>query len=137
MPYLSRTSTDRLMTTHVDLVTIFTVVVARFDCRVMSGQRGEAAQNNAYASGFSELKYPHSKHNKTPSMAVDVLPYPLDNTDIKRQYLFAGYVLGVAERLLAEGLISHKLRWGGDWDMDTVVTDQQFNDLGHFELIEV
>ena len=26
------------------------------------------------------------------------------------------------------------LRWGGDWDQDTEVKDNRFDDLGHFEL---
>jgi peptidoglycan L-alanyl-D-glutamate endopeptidase CwlK len=44
-------------------------------------------------------------------------------------------VLGVAERLYNEGRISHRLRWGGDWDMDTKVSDNDFDDLVHFELV--
>jgi hypothetical protein len=28
-----------------------------------------------------------------------------------------------------------KLRWGGDWDMDTEVKDNKFDDLVHFELV--
>ena len=26
------------------------------------------------------------------------------------------------------------LRWGGDWDMDTQVKDNKFDDLVHFEI---
>ena len=29
-----------------------------------------------------------------------------------------------------------KLRWGGDWDRDTQVKDNSFDDLLHFELIK-
>jgi hypothetical protein len=29
-----------------------------------------------------------------------------------------------------------KLRWGGDWDQDTQVKDNNFDDLWHFELVE-
>jgi len=27
-----------------------------------------------------------------------------------------------------------KIRWGGDWDMDTQTKDNKFDDLVHFEL---
>jgi peptidoglycan L-alanyl-D-glutamate endopeptidase CwlK len=36
--------------------------------------------------------------------------------------------LGVASQM---GL---KIRWGGDWDMDTQTKDNKFDDLVHFEL---
>ena len=29
-----------------------------------------------------------------------------------------------------------KIRWGGDWDRDTDLSDNRFNDLPHFELME-
>lgn len=28
-----------------------------------------------------------------------------------------------------------KIRWGGDWDLDTDLKDNTFDDLPHFELI--
>jgi len=28
------------------------------------------------------------------------------------------------------------LRWGGDWDRDTEVQDNSFDDLVHFEIVE-
>ena len=47
----------------------------------------------------------------------------------------AGYLMGVADILYRQGRISHRLRWGGNWDMDgTIVIDQQFDDLPHLEL---
>jgi len=65
------------------------------------------------------------------------VPYPVDWEDTKRFYHFGGYVLGVASELFKRGEITHRLRWGGDWDGDTDVSDQQFNDLPHFELIGI
>jgi peptidoglycan L-alanyl-D-glutamate endopeptidase CwlK len=32
------------------------------------------------------------------------------------------------------GAIKHRIRWGGDWDMDNDLSDNTFNDLVHFEL---
>ena len=63
-------------------------------------------------------------------MAVDVCPYPIDWNNKERFYHFAGYVKGIADSM---GI---KIRWGGDWDGDTVFDDQSFHDLPHFELLE-
>jgi len=62
-------------------------------------------------------------------MAVDVAPYPIDWDDLGGFYMFAGYVLRVAETM---GI---KIRYGGDWDGDRKTTDQRFKDLPHFELL--
>ena len=68
-------------------------------------------------------------------MVVDVAPYPIDWEDLDRFRYFAGYVMGVAAILHSEGLITHRLRWGGDWNRDTQVKDNSFNDMPHFELV--
>ena len=76
------------------------------------------------------MRWPHSKHNATPSRAVDIAPYPINWGDRERMTLFAGISLGVAD---AKGIA---LRWGGDWDRDFQVVDNGFDDLVHFELME-
>jgi len=48
---------------------------------------------------------------------------------------FAGYVMQRAVSLKEEGKISHALRWGGDWNQNTHIKDEDFKDFGHFELI--
>jgi len=135
MSSYSARSRERLNTCHKDLRMIFNAVISHFDNSILCGHRDEAAQMEAYNSGKSQLKWPQSKHNKTPSMAVDVAPYPIDWDDLDRFRYFAGYVTGVADILHSEGLITHRLRWGGDWDRDTQVKDNNFNDLPHFELV--
>jgi hypothetical protein len=129
MANFSGRSTARLLECHEDLQLLFFQVVKNFDCSIMCGHRGEEAQNEAFDKGYSKLKFPQSKHNKTPSMAVDVIPYPIDWDDTNRMYFFGGYVKGIAEGLEV------KIRWGGDWDRDTEIDDQSFIDLPHFELI--
>ena len=136
MPKFSKTSKQRLATCHQDLQTLFNQVINHFDCTILCGHRGEKEQNEHYASGRSKVKWPNGKHNKTPSMAVDAAPYPIDWKDRERMILFAGYVMGVAQVLHDEGMIAHRLRWGGDWDRDTEVADNGFDDLVHFELVE-
>ena len=130
MGVFSKGSYEKLQTCDPRLVVIFEEVVKHFDCTVVCGHRGEAEQESSYIMGKSEKQWPDSKHNKMPSLAVDVVPYPIDWNDYKRMYYFGGYVKRVAEE---HGIA---LRWGGDWDSDTQVLDQKFNDLPHFELVE-
>lgn len=138
MPKFSQESFSKLSTCHLELQTLFYEVVRSFDCSVTEGHRNELDQNAAFERGATKLKWPDGKHNKQPSMAVDVYPYPIDLSNkpknIARYYLFAGYVLGIAERLKQEGKMTYSVRWGGDWDNDKDLSDQKFDDLVHFEL---
>lgn len=141
MPRFSKRSKSRLKTCDNELQTLFNEVVVRYDCTILCGHRGKTAQNKAFNDGFSKLKYPNSNHNKIPSMAVDVAPYVgkargnIDWKDINQFYHFAGYVRGVAERLLNEGVLTYSLRWGGDWKRTYTQTKKnKFRDLVHFEL---
>lgn len=98
------------------------------DCSIIKGHRGKAEQEIAFLGGKSKLNFPQSKHNKLPSLAVDVQPYPYYEGDLKRWFKFAGVVMAVAE---LEGV---KLRWGGDFNMNGDYSDQTFIDLFHWEL---
>ena len=130
MPSFGKSSQDKLATCDPRLQKVFNEVIKHFDCTVIEGHRGEAAQNKAFAEGKSKLKYPQSKHNKTPSLAADVLPYPIDWNDTNRMRYFAGFVVGIAATM---GI---KIRWGGDWNQNTELKDNSFNDLPHFELVD-
>lgn len=48
------------------------------DVTILCGHRGEKEQNDAFNKGNSKLTWPRSKHNRFPSEAVDVAPYPVD-----------------------------------------------------------
>lgn len=128
MPAFSDKSQTKLSSCHDKLQCVFNEVIKHFDCKVVTGYRGEEAQNRMFEMDRSQLTYPDSKHNQQPSLAVDVAPYPIDWNDIGRFRYFAGYVMGIASQL------GVSLRWGGDWDKDTEVKDNNFNDLLHFEL---
>jgi hypothetical protein len=128
MPKFSKKSKKILSTCHEDLQLLFEIVIKEFDCTIICGYRGRYKQIVAFKRGYSKKQYPNSKHNESPAMAVDVIPYPIDWGDKERMYYFAGYVKRVALEL---GL---KIRWGGDWNSDNVVNDQKFIDLPHFEL---
>jgi len=123
-------STKNLSEAHPDLQALFNEVIKHYDCTVIEGYRGEDEQNKAYHAGASKLKFPQSKHNKTPSLAVDVCPYPIDWKDKDRFYHFVGFVKGVASQM---GI---NIRCGADWDGDNDFKDQSFHDLPHFELVE-
>ena len=124
----SSRSNKRLNTCNDKLQHLFREVVKTYDCTILVGHRGEEDQNAAFRDGRSTLQWPNGNHNKLPSDAADVAPYPVVWNDAKRFYHFAGYVLAKAEEL------GYKLRWGGDWDSDLDLNDQNFMDLVHFEI---
>jgi peptidoglycan L-alanyl-D-glutamate endopeptidase CwlK len=128
MPVFSQRSLSKLETCHEDLQRLFKEVVKHIDCTILQGTRGEEEQNEYFAKGLSKVKYPNSKHNSLPSMAVDVAPYPIDWNDKERFYYFAGIVKGIATQMGID-LIS-----GCDWDNDNDLRDQSFMDLPHYQL---
>lgn len=134
MPKYSEKSKKKLSTAHDDLQEIFNIVICDFDCTILDGHRNELRQNEAYDNGFSKVRFPDSKHNKKPSEAVDAIPYPVEWDNLNRMRFFAGRVIAIADMLFRFGIIKHKIRWGGDWDKDTVLRDNRFNDFPHFEL---
>ena len=130
MPSFGRTSTERLRTCHPSLQKVFKEVVKYFDCAIICGHRTEEEQDNVFYNGKSTVQFPNSKHNSIPSMAVDVVPWPIDWKDRRRMYYFAGFVKGIASGM------GYEIRFGGDWDSDTQVNDNYFQDLPHYELKE-
>lgn len=129
MPQYSASSQGRLSSCHPLLQQVFKQVIKTVDNTVIEGHRNKDKQNRLFDEGKSQLKYPKGKHNSLPSLAVDAAPYPIDWNDRERATLFAGYVLGVACEM---GI---KLRWGGDWNCNFETTDNNFDDLWHFELM--
>ena len=128
MPKFSTQSLMKLNTCDARIVKVFQTVVKHFDCTVLEGNRSYERQEQLLNEG--KTKTLHSKHLENPSKAIDIAPYPVDWEDRERFTLFAGFVLGAASQL---GI---KLRWGGDWDQDTEVKDNSFDDLVHFEIRE-
>lgn len=129
MPKFSQRSKDKLETCCPEIRMVMKEVIKHWDCTILEGHRDEETQNEYFRTGRSKVQFPNSKHNKIPSDAIDVVPYPIDWEDIERFRAFGGFVLGVAAAL------GVKLRWGGDWDGDKSFKDQNFNDLPHFEVM--
>ena len=132
--YSSR-SLSRLNTARPDLVLLFTEALDAPDCpsdiTILEGFRSEQRQNELYDQGKSQLKWPKSYHNKTPSRAVDAAPYV--NGGISWDWTYyhplAAHLKATWARLQAEGRVSSDLRleWGGDW--------QSFPDGPHWQLV--
>lgn len=134
MPAFSTNSLRQLDTCDTRLQAIFHKVLVHRDCTIIEGHRDEERQNEMVRQGRSKLRWPDSRHNTSPSRAVDVGPYypgegiPWNSRE--RFIFFAGFVFAVADELRIP------VRWGGDWDSDLTFTDQSFHDLPHWELVE-
>ena len=146
MPKFSERSLIQLNTCHPDLVRVFNEVIWYRDCIIIEGYRNEAAQEEMFRTQRSQLRYPHSKHNQLPSMAVDVMEYYPDKPHIRwfnkdANEDFSKFVLVEAANLLDAGEVTHRLRWGADWDMDGIRVDKDDNetffDGPHYELVEI
>ena len=93
MPRFSKISQERLNSCHPDIIRLFNEVIKITDFSVLSGHRTPAEQLELYKKGRTEpgkrvtnidgynIK---SMHNFSPSLAVDVAPYPIDWNDIDR-----------------------------------------------------
>jgi len=139
MNKLSKSSLQELETCQPGLQILFKKVIEVIDCTVLCGRRGKAEQNRLFNIGHSRCRWPNSKHNVLNpldlSAAIDVAPYykekphiRWDKESLRRWYFFNGIVKGIAEEL------NIPIRQGCDWDRDTYVRDQTFNDLPHTEL---
>ncbi len=128
MPEFSEKSKRILATCHPKLIALCNTAIMKVDFSIISGHREKEEQNQLFKDGKSHLTFPHSKHNKTPSMAVDLAPFPIDWEDTGRFKLLAGYLLGIAVALEID------ITWGGDWNGDFDMENQRFHDLPHIEL---
>lgn len=129
-----KASLQNKSTCHPDIQAVLNELIKIFDHVVLCGQRGEEEQNKAYAEGKSKLKFPQSKHNKSPSMAVDLAPYPIDWNDKNRFYYMQGLIRGIATQLKERGIITHNIRGGHDFNRNNNFKDDSFIDLVHVEL---
>ena len=130
MPKFGALSREQLDTCDERIQKVFNEVIKHFDCKIIEGHRGESLQRLYFRQGKSKVDWPNGAHNFYPSKAVDAMPYPVDWFDTKRMCYFAGFVMATA---LSMGI---KLRWGRDWDGDTDLKDQTFNDGPHYEIVE-
>lgn len=107
------------------------------DISIICGLRGKEDQNKAVAAGSSKLLWPKGKHNnsKLPiipknidnlpeiykSKAIDIVPYPIDWSNIERFELLSAY----GKMCLVDLGLDKTISWGGDW---------AWKDYPHWEL---
>jgi hypothetical protein len=128
MPKFGESSLKNLSTCHPNLQRLANEVIKYVDHTITCGHRGQAEQDKAFAEGKSKLKWPNGEHNKLPSMAIDIAPYPIDWNDAEAFTLLAGVYYGVA------CMLGIKICLGIDWDGDFKTTEHKFKDRPHIEL---
>jgi len=146
----SETSLERLKTCHKDLQEImhWSLKYSQVDFGIACGHRTIQEQKRLYAQGrnlpgqivtYVDGIQKRSKHNYYPSQAVDIYGWTGKVDWSERTLIYLGGVItSVAAFLYDEGIVKHELRWGGNWDGDgQIITDQNFLDLPHYELVNV
>mgnify|MGYP003651971829 CR=1 FL=1 len=151
-------SFNKVNTCHRDLQTILNqaIKLTRVDFGVSHGYRKPEEQFELYKKGRKEVSggwkiedkskvvtyldgfEKKSKHNHEPSRAFDIYAFVNGKANWNKDYLIylGGIIISASEILYEQGKTTHKLRWGGNWDSDSeIITDQNFMDLPHFELI--
>ena len=125
--YFGSKSLKKLYQCHPLLVELmlYAIRTSEDDFSIIWGFRSYKDQEIAYNDGKSDLKAGESKHNKKPSLAVDISTYPIPRTpkqwndDIPKFIELGKHILVCAE------LLDISIIWGGDWKR---------RDYGHFEL---
>jgi len=128
---MNKQSRENLETCESRLVELFTIVDHYIPCRVTEGFRCKEKQDEYFNAGKTKVQWPNGKHNYIPSLAVDVIPEPVDYEDTKKLHFFAGFVFAMA--------VVHNIpiRWGGDWDGDKILGEPNDAwDKPHFEIKE-
>ncbi len=136
-------SQAKLATVHHELREVFELALSWqiYDIAIIHGWRGEEIQTQAFLEGNSDKEWPNSKHNfldendEPLSVAVDygpwcMLPSGIMGIPWKDTHAFA--VIG-GILLAASHQLHYNMRYGGDWDMDGLTTDQNLMDWGHLE----
>ncbi len=116
MPFFSPKSEARLSTCHPDLQAVCRELIKQYDFSVLCGHRNKAEQDAAFAAGNSRLKYPQSKHNAKPSLAVDIAPYPIDWSNLVRFREMLCRFDALARLMRERGEIESEFEYGADWD---------------------
>ena len=128
MPAFSKKSEALLLTCHPDIVAVCRELIKQMDVSVLCGRRTRAEQDAAYKAGTSRARYPQSAHNRVPSHAVDLAPYPIDWNNLawfKEMWIRFD---AIARVLKTRGEIVSEFIWGGDF--------KTLKDCPHIEIKE-
>ena len=136
MAHFGERSEGNLENVDNALVEVCRFVIQKFDFTVLCGWRGEAEQNRAYPK-YTKVKFPNSKHNIMPSMAVDLIPYDAKYGTIVSWTSYEEMAMLAGHMLMAAFALSVELRWGHDWNRNGILWDERGKlvDRPHFELV--
>lgn len=139
----AKSSINRLGEAHPDLKLICETVkdYSGIDYDISESYRNLIRQQKLYKEGKSTIDGVHNrgKHNMVPAEAVDIYCYDgaKGSYSIHQMTYMAGLFQAVSQQLYKSGKTTHIIRWGGNWDSDgEIITDQEFDDLPHFEIIK-
>ncbi|MCY4418619.1 MAG: M15 family metallopeptidase [Cytophagales bacterium] len=141
---LSTRSIERLSSCHQVLRHIIYLAInhTEVDFAITQGHRTAKEQYALFKAGKSKKdgKERKSKHQTYPSEALDFAPIVNGKAvwDHSNCCYVAGVIMGLGDWYIHDQGEPYKLRWGGNWDSDgTIITDQNFIDLPHIELIRL
>jgi peptidoglycan LD-endopeptidase CwlK len=141
MPFvLGKTSLARLEGVHPDLVKVVkrAIELSTVDFMVLEGVRTPARQKELYAQGRTKPGPKvtwtlNSNHFVKPSTgfghAVDLVPYPVDWTDLKKFDAMSKAMFAAAKD------VGIPIRWGKDWNSNGKPGEKGETDSPHFELL--
>lgn len=112
MPQYSRNSQERKLTCNWRLQQIADKLVDFYDNTILYGFRDRETQERLFNEGKSKLHFPKSAHNRYPSRAIDLQPYPYPYTNTREEMMFMrGMVYAIANELKI------KLKSTINWDL--------------------
>lgn len=128
MPSFGVESKRHLATLDPQLQRLMNEAIKYIDFSITCGFRNQVDQHKAFVEGKSKLDWPNGEHNKNPSRAVDVAPYPIDWNDAEAFTFLAGIIKGLSFAM------NIPITCGIDWDGDLVVKEHSFKDRPHIQL---
>lgn len=128
---------QRLETIHPKLRAVIYEAGQSLDFYIVCGLRNKIDQDLAFEKGFSKVRFPNSKHNKSHdprfgesiSDAVDLCPFPIDWNDRNKFYLIYKAMIAASKKL------NIPIRSGADFNQDGNLKNDKFIDLPHYELV--
>jgi len=139
MPTFSDSDKVKLDTGDPRIQLICNEAIKTIAFKVLECHRGREAQHAAFLNGTSQLDWPNGKHNKLPSIAIDVAPLYFEQgarIDWKDIPAFAR-LMGHLERIaIANGIpVRLGMDWDGDWRTSGYDPNSKFLDAPHLELV--
>lgn len=115
-PYrLSKSGEERLNQCCKDIQTVIREVLYYRDISILCGYRSNEEQEMMYKQKTSKARAGQSAHNYKPSLAIDVVPYPIPkkndawDSDSEEWQKLCDLIMDIAKD---KGI---ELEWGGNW----------------------